>query len=81
MEETFPIRSYVVAPSDLSTEIKSAAKNCHEYHSIVKAWKKGMAAKDLPPQHPGRCLQDVWHAISIIEEVLIVVDNTRLVVG
>ena len=62
-EEPFPLRSYIVAPSQIAEEINDAARNCPDYVSVVEAWKNGTHAKDLPPQHPGRCLQDVWDSI------------------
>ena len=70
--QTFPIRTFVLASSNLTRKLKADANNCPEYRSIVDAWKNDKENGNLPPDHPARVLKDIWknlvadrqHAVS-----------------
>ena len=81
-EEDVPfIRSYVLASNDLAKRMQDEAASCIEYKTIHEAWKNGIAATDLPPDHPARRLQDIWQRLSLLDDGLILVmDNKRILV-
>ena len=79
-EEPLRIQTYIVAASRLAEEMKSEAVSCTSYHSIVEAWRRGTEAKNLPPDHPGLQLRDIWTNLLLLDGSLLAMDNQRIFV-
>ena len=78
--EEYPLRTYIIADSDLVKDMINNAKSCPDYQTIVNSWKNDKLVKNLPPNHPGRPLLEVWKNLSMMNDSLLVVDNKRIFV-
>jgi hypothetical protein len=68
---------YGVQPKDpLLHEIYDAAVADPVYQSIVTAIKRGKLQKE----HPGRSYKSVWDKISVLDNVILVINATQIVV-
>jgi hypothetical protein len=75
----------VVLGQALSTDPKlqalvGAAASDDDYQSVKKALLEGLATKDLPPGHPARAYSNVWRDLSVYENGLLILEETRIVV-
>ena len=50
------------------------------YQSIVTAVLQGKSVENLPPNHPARVYRSIWNDISVLDDVLLVYNNSRIVV-
>ena len=78
--QTFPIRAYVLASSELTKRLKEDANTCPEYLAIVEAWRNGKDVNNLPPDHAARTLKDVWKTISLLDDSLLAIENRKLLI-
>ena len=71
----------VVTPRDpLLCDMYAAAEADQAYKSVIKSINQGVAAADLPEGHPGRLLKSVWHDLSPLDDTLLMIDASRIVV-
>ena len=56
------------------------AENDSAYKQIREAILSNVDINDLPPNHPGRSFSSVWNDLSVHDDVLLVVDNSRIVI-
>ena len=50
------------------------------YKQIKDAILSNVDVNNLPPNHPGRSFSSVWNDISVHDDVLLVIDNSRIVI-
>jgi hypothetical protein len=50
------------------------------YQSIVTAIKRGKLVSKLQKEHPGKKYKGVWDKISVLDEVILVIDATQIVI-
>jgi hypothetical protein len=72
---------YGVQPKDpLLHEIYDAAVADPDYQSIVKAIKRGKLFLKLLKGHPGKNYKSVWDKISVLDDAILVINATQIVV-
>ena len=54
------------------------ANSCPTYFKIKEALSNDKHPASLPPDHPARCLNNVWHELSVSEEGLLILSGTRV---
>ena len=54
------------------------ANSCPTYFKIKNALSNDKHPASLPPDHPARCLKDVWHELSVSDEGLLILNGTRV---
>ena len=63
----------------LSELIKHSQEDA-EYQEVIQALKAGSTPRELPPTHPAKLYSSVWNQLSIMEDTLLVYEDTRIVV-
>jgi hypothetical protein len=72
---------YGVQPKDLLLHsIYNAAISDPIYQSIVTAIKRGKSVAKLQKGHPGKNYKSVWDKISVLDDAILVIDATQIVV-
>jgi hypothetical protein len=72
---------YGVQPKDpLLHSIYNAAVSDPVYQSIVTAIKRGKSVAKLQKGHPGKNDKSVWDKISVLDDAILVIDATQIVV-
>ena len=73
--------AYHVTPGDpVLAGMYASAQGDQKYSSIVEALLQGKDIKNLPPGHPAKQLANVWNCLSVKDDVLIILDGSRIVV-
>ena len=76
----YAIKSYIIGNDTLIKEIKDAANECITYKQIATALIEDKEPKNFPNGHSTKLLQDVWHQLSITDDNLVVLDNSRILI-
>jgi hypothetical protein len=72
---------YGVQPKDpLLHDIYDAAVADPVYQLIVTAIKRGMLVSKLQKGHPGKSYKSVWDRISVLDNAILVIKATQIVV-
>jgi hypothetical protein len=72
---------YGVQPKDpLLHSIDDAAMSDPIYQSIVTAIKRGKLVAKLQKGHPGKRYKSVWDQISVLDDAILVINATQIVV-
>jgi hypothetical protein len=72
---------YGVQPKDpLLHSIYNAAISDPIYQSIVNAIKRGKSVAKLQKGHPGKSYKSVWDKISVLDDAILVINATQIVV-
>ena len=50
-----------------------------DYQLVVDALNAGLRQANMPPKHPARVFRSVWDDLSVLDDVLLVLDDSRLV--
>ena len=69
-----------VASDPLLQDIYNCAEKDEVYKSIVKMIQNDVSLTSLPPNHPARLYKNVWHDLSILDSILLVYDDSRIVI-
>ena len=57
-----------------------AARADDGYSSVVDALKRAVPLSSLPPQHPARLLRSCWDDLSVLDDTLLILNDSRIVV-
>ena len=80
--QSVPHRLFALSPASTTTvsmaTIIEHANSCPTYFKIKEAPSNDKHPASLPPDHPSRCLKDVWHELSVSEEGLLILSGTRV---
>ena len=57
-----------------------AAVKDFDYSSVVTALVNGKSPATLPPNHPARHFRSIWDNLSVLDDTLLVLNDSRLVV-
>ena len=57
-----------------------AIETDHDYQLIISSLLKGTTAKNLPPNHPGKRLSNIWNDLSIFDNTILVWDDKRIII-
>jgi hypothetical protein len=72
---------YNIQPKDpLLHEIYDAAVADPDYQTIVTAIKRGKLVSKLQKGHPGKSYKSVWDKISVLDDAILVINATQIVV-
>jgi hypothetical protein len=73
---------YGVQPKDpLLHSIYNAAISDPIYQSIVTAIKRGQLVAKLQKGHPGKGYKSIWDKISVLDDTILVINATQIVVS
>ena len=62
------------------SSFKTAAAADSQYTAVVNFLVSGIDPKDFPPNHPAQAFRSLWSDLSVLDNVLLVLDDSRLVV-
>jgi hypothetical protein len=71
---------WCTAKDPLLHEIYDAAVADPGYQSIVTAIKRGKLVSKLQKGHPGKIYKIVWDKISVLDDAILVINATQIVV-
>ena len=69
-----------IASDPRMQKIIDAAAESEEYQQVVDVFRKRKEFRSLPKSHPAKKLDSVWHELSLIQDCLLVVNNSRIIV-
>jgi hypothetical protein len=67
-------------PDLLLHSIYDAAVSDPVYQSVVTAIKRGKSVAKLQKRHPGKNYKSIWDKISVLDDAILVIDATQIVV-
>ena len=50
------------------------------YSTVVRALLDGKSPASLPPNHPARTFRSIWDDLSVMDDILLVLNDSRLIV-
>ena len=74
------VNACILAPEPTRQLLSRAAKACPNYSAIVQAITDGVPLRHLTDTHPAKQLKGEWHALSISDEGLILLEARRIYV-
>jgi len=71
---------HAVASDAPLQEIYDAAEADEDYQSVLTALVAGKTPASLPPRHPAKLFSNVWGALSVHDDILLMYGSSRMVI-
>ena len=69
-----------IAVDPILQSLYDHAQKDNSYKQVVKMIENDLPFANLPPTHEARLLKNVWHDLSVLDSVLLVYDDSRIII-